>query len=85
MSKRRIIEQYGDPKLWYEPHPPKSELRCMNCADECDGPFVPKCQRVPGIAYKNGRPYNCNCNLKQAPYSYPFASSKNCQVPRKRW
>ena len=82
-----IREHYGDIKLWYEDYPETLNTCCKTppyggngcgCGGAKVGQFVPKCQRVPGVAYRNGVPYNCNCNKIQAPYSYPYASTKKC-------
>lgn len=68
------------PKLPYSRYPVYPELRCGTCKvyDQ-----TPQIQQQKGIAYKNGVPYNCNCDLISAPYSMPYdaLNCKQCQPP----
>ena len=73
-NQQRIVEHYGDPTLWYAGYPVRPELRCGRCGQD----KTSKGERCCGVAYKNGVPYNCNCDLKQAPYSLPYAVSCKC-------
>lgn len=69
------------PKLPYARYPVYPELRCGGCGtsgNSCGcGP------QKKGVAYKNGIPYDCKCNLIAAPYSMPYDAykCKQCQPP----
>lgn len=71
----------NNPNLPYARYPVNPELRCGGCGTT--GPKVAECDMVPGVAYKNGRPYDCKCNLISAPYSMPYDANgcKQCQPP----
>jgi len=70
------------PNLPYARYPVNPELRCGSCNTSASTPINPS-HMIPGIAYKNGVPYNCNCNLISAPYSMPYDANncKQCQPP----
>ena len=72
-----------NPNLPYSRYPVRPELRCNSCGDNNSGPIVPENCQKPGIAYKNGRPYDCNCDKIFAPYSMPYDAHqcKQCQPP----
>lgn len=67
------------PNLPYARYPVQPELRCGS--NSC-GKTPAGCQK-PGVAYKNGKPYDCKCNLISAPYSMPYDAynCKQCQPP----
>lgn len=69
------------PNLQYSQYPVRPELRCGSCVGA--GTRVPKCQQKPGVAYKNGVPYDCNCDHIRPPYSMPYDAfqCKKCQPP----
>lgn len=69
------------PNLPYARYPVQPERRCGSCSGQ--GPVVPVCQQVPGVAYKNGRVYDCKCDRISAPYSMPYdaLACKQCQPP----
>jgi hypothetical protein len=71
----------NNPNLPYARYPVHPELRCGSCGTA--GPRVPESQQVAGVAYKNGRPYDCKCNLVSAPFSMPYdaLACKQCQPP----
>lgn len=59
---------------------------CGGCSGQCypnNVKLYDTSKMIPGVAYKNGVPYNCACNLVQAPYSMPYESIKcpSCQPP----
>lgn len=59
---------------------------CGGCSGECYPNYATlydKSKMIPGVAYKNGVPYNCACNLVQAPYSMPYEAiqARQCQPP----
>lgn len=70
--------------LRYSKYPVRPERRCGTSSCGCGSQGeVPVSQQIPGIAYKNGRPYDCKCNLISAPYSMPYDAKgcKQCQPP----
>lgn len=73
--------------LHYSRYPVRPELRCgcgdQGCAGRCSAPKYDTSKFIPGIAYKNGKPYDCGCNLIRAPYSMPYEAlgCKQCQPP----
>lgn len=75
------------PFLPYSSYPVYSELRCgcgdRGCAGRCSAPKYDTSRMIPGVAYKNGKPYNCNCDHISAPYSMPYEATgcKQCQPP----
>jgi hypothetical protein len=92
-----LRENYGTPGLDYHiaDYPSCPELRCGTC----HGPGGPGgwVNNPPGgcqyrgrvlagpkkLACKNGKPYDCKCNLISAPYSMPFeAHWPGCTNPR---
>ncbi len=70
----------NNPNLPYARYSVNSDLRCGDCSS---GPQTPPSQMIPGVAYKNGKPYDCKCNLISAPYSMPYDAynCKQCQPP----
>ena len=78
----------------YAYYPVQPELRCGKCGDRGSADWVNSppggCQyrahyldSKPTIACKNGKPYDCKCNLIQEPYSMPFeAKWPGCVNPR---
>lgn len=70
----------NNPNLPYARYPVSPELRCGSCGTQSTGSCNPQ---VAGVAYKNGKPYDCKCNLISAPYSMPYdaVNCKQCQPP----
>lgn len=66
------------PPLLYNSYPPYPELRCDGClASNQHTKERAMQQKIPGVGYKDGEPYNCNCDLITSPYSYPYESFVN--------
>lgn len=65
-------------------YPVRPELRC-NCHKKTDKKWAQTgCQYrahyladKPQIACKNGKPYDCNCNLIQEPYSMAYEGKRH--------
>lgn len=91
-----LIENYGTPGLDHHiaDYPSCPELRCGTCGDKggdwIKNPPNGKCQyrghMLDGpkkVACKNGKPYDCKCNLISAPYSMAYeAKFPGCVNPR---
>ena len=75
----------NNPNLPYARYPVHPELRCGSCRTSGkrnhnrSGDIAP----IAGVAYKNGKPYDCKCDLISAPYSMPYEANgcKQCQPP----
>ena len=72
----------NNPNLPYSRYPVYPELRCGSCGT-CGQAPVPKHLQKAGVAYKNGVPYDCKCNIVSAPFSMPYDAfrCKQCQPP----
>ena len=70
-----------NPNLRYAQYPVYPELRCGSCGTTGTRSTINN--QVAGVAYKNGKPYDCKCNIVSAPYSMPYDASgcKQCQPP----
>ncbi len=81
-NQQGLVEHYGNPNLWYAAYPVRPELRCGLCGSDrgcgCNKRQASTGERCCGVAYKNGVPYDCNCNLIQAPYSMPYEAHTQC-------
>ena len=72
----------NNPNLPYARYPVYPELRCGGCGTS-GALNNNNCPQKVGVAYKNGVPYDCKCNLISAPYSMPYDANKckQCQPP----
>ena len=79
--------------LDYARYPVAPELRCRStlgatqgdwgCAGRCSAPKYDTSRMRPGVPYKNGAPFNPNCDYISAPYSMPYEALNcpQCQPP----
>ena len=73
----------NNPNLQYSRYPVYPELRCGNKCGANGANKVNVMNQKPGVAYKNGVPYDCKCDRISAPYSMPYDANKckSCQPP----